>query len=72
VIQSHQTYPGASYVVTVALLVCGFVFSPALLLLYGPSPAGAVAAIGMSALFLAAARISWRRFSNLTISSVVR
>lgn len=72
-IQSRQTYTGTNYVATVALLACGLVFSPALLVLSGPiSPGGGGAAFGMSMLCLAIARVSWSRSSNLTIASVVR
>ncbi len=71
--KSRQTYTGTDYNLTVALLVVAFVFSPAMLVLSRPVgfvPAGI--ALGLSALCVVLARISWRRFSTLTIASVVR
>ena len=65
-------YAGTSYNITAALATIALVFSPAVLLLSRPSGAiQTTIALTISTVCLAAAAISWRRYSTLTIPSIV-
>ena len=62
---------GTQYTTTVALLVMGCVFTPAVLLLSRPVEALTIwVAVGCSAVCLAGARVMWTRYSDLTIPSI--
>lgn len=62
---------GTQYTTTVALLVMGCVFTPAVLLLSRPVEALTIwVAVGCSAVYLLSSRLSWTRYSRLTIPSI--
>ena len=69
----RRIYAGADYTPTVALIVLGLVFSPALLVLSGPvRDVPITGALAFSAACLALACFLWTRYSTLSIASVVR
>ena len=68
---TQQKSTGTEYTMTVALLLLGFVFTPALLLLSRPVGYLTITlAIACSAVLLASSRFSWTRYSQLTIPSI--
>ncbi len=68
---SQEKSTGTQYTLTVALLTVAFVFSPALLLISHPlSPLSVSVAVAGSLVCLALARMSWKKYSNLTIPSI--
>ncbi len=66
-----QKSTGITYTTTVALIVVAFVFSPAVLIMSRPVGYLSVwLAIGCSALCVAMACVTWRKFSRLSIPSI--
>jgi len=69
--ESQQKPTGTGYTMTVALLAVALIFSPAVLFFSRPIGYVSVSlAIVCSALCLAAARINWKRASQLSIPSI--
>ena len=62
---------GTSYTATVALLILGFIFIPAVLIVSHPfGYLSLSAAIACSVVCFALAWINWMKFSRLSISSI--
>jgi hypothetical protein len=69
---SSQKFTGTGYTGTVAFLVVAFVASPALLVLSRPFGYASVSlAVLTSAICVSAAYINWKRFSQLSMPSIV-
>ena len=66
-----QKSTGITYTTTVALLVAGFIFSPALLVISRPIGYFSLSlAVACSALCFALAWFNWKKASQLTIPSI--
>lgn len=62
---------GTTYTPTAALLIVAFVFIPAVLIISRPfGDASLFVAIACSAICVGLARLSWMKFSRLSISSI--
>lgn len=71
-LDAHQKLTGTRYTATAALAVAGAVFSPVVLVLSRPFGQASIAlAIAFSATCLALAWLNWRKYSRLTIPSIV-
>lgn len=69
---SSQKFTGTGYTGTIAFLVFGFVVSPAVLAFSRPVGYMSVSlAAACSAICVAVAYINWKRFSQLSIPSIV-
>ena len=70
-IDSHRKSTGTQYTGTVALLAVAFIFSPAILIVSGQFGYWSVSlALACSALCVALAWVSWKKYSQLTIPSL--
>jgi hypothetical protein len=71
VLESNQKDTGTQYTGTAALLVVGFIFSPAALIFSRPlSYLSVLLAAAVSALCIILAWINWRKHSQLTMPSL--
>ena len=69
---SDQRSTGTQYPITVALLIVAFIFSSAVLIVSRPFGYVSVSlAIACSALCVGLARVNWKKYSELTIPSIV-
>ncbi len=69
---SHLRSTGTQYTITAALLIVAFIFSPAVLM--ASRPVGYVSvsfAIACSTALVALAWMNWKKYSDLTIPSIV-
>ena len=67
-----QKVTGTQYTTTVALLIVAFIFSPAVLVVSGRSGYASISlAFACSALCLVFAWLNWKRYSLLTVPSIL-
>jgi hypothetical protein len=69
--ETQEKSTGTQYTLTAALLLLALVFTPAFVMLSRPVGYLTITlAIACSAVFLASSRLSWTRYSQLTIPSI--
>lgn len=69
--EPYEKNTGVQYTRTVALLTLAFVFSPAVLILYGRFGYAPISlAVASSALCVALAWLNWSKYSRLTMPSM--